>query len=198
MSKHKHKHQHKKHEEERKESKEEIKEEAEKEKAEASNENSPESSEKDEEIKELKEKIKELEDKYLRTVADFDNFKKRMEREKAEAIAYASENFARDLLPVIDSLELAINSLEEIDGEEEIVNKMKEGINLTIEQFKKAFEKHGIKVIDIEEGFNPHFHEAVMQVDSDEHEKGEIVQVFQKGYMIKDRVLRPTMVSIAK
>ncbi len=192
MSKHKHKH-HKKHEHEHKKEEEEIKKEEETKEEEVSKEDP-----KDKEIAELKEKVRELEDKYLRTIADFDNFKKRMEREKAEAIAYASESFARDLLPVIDSLELAINSLEEIDGEEEIVNKMKEGINLTIEQFKKAFEKHGIKVIDIEEGFNPHFHEAVMQVDSDQHEKGEIVQVFQKGYMIKDRVLRPTMVSIAK
>ena len=196
MSKHKHKHHHKKHEQEHKEEKKKEQESTAEENKELKKEETQ--SEKDKEIAKLEEKIKELEDKYLRTIADFDNFKKRMEREKAEAIAYASESFARDLLPVIDSLELAINSLEEIDGEEEIVNKMKEGINLTIEQFKKAFEKHGIKVIDIEEGFNPHFHEAVMQVDSDKHEKGEIVQVFQKGYMIKDRVLRPTMVSIAK
>ncbi|NPA82249.1 MAG: nucleotide exchange factor GrpE [Epsilonproteobacteria bacterium] len=182
--KHKHKHEHEK------EKKQEEKEE----------ETQTQENQKDyeKEIEELKAKVAELEDKYLRANAEFENFKKRMEREKAEAVAYAHEEFARDLLPAIDSLELAINSLNEIDAEKEIVDKMKEGINLTIEQFKKAFEKHGIKVIDIDEGFNPHFHEAVMQVDSDQHNKGDIVQVFQKGYMIKDRILRPTMVSIAK
>ncbi len=184
MSKHKHKHKHEHKKEEEKEKK--------------SDEKNQEQKDYEKEIEELKNKISELEDKYLRVNAEFENFRKRAEREKAEAIAYASEEFARDLLPAIDSLELAINSLEEIKADEEIVNKMKEGINLTIEQFKKAFEKHGIKVIDIDEGFNPHFHEAVMQVESDKHEKGDIVQVLQKGYMIKDRVLRPTMVSIAK
>ncbi len=187
MSKHKHKHKH-----EHKTQKEEEKEKNNQET------NTDEKKDYEKEIEELKAKIAELEDKYLRVNAEFENFRKRAEREKAEAIAYASEEFARDLLPAIDSLELAISSLDEIKADEEVVNKMKEGINLTIEQFKKAFEKHGIKVIDIDEGFNPHFHEAVMQVDSDKHKKGQIVQVLQKGYMIKNRVLRPTMVSIAK
>lgn len=192
MSKHKH-HKHHKHDKqhENKQSKEEESQTQEEETEENKNDC-------EQEIEELKEQIAKLEDQYLRTNAEFDNIKKRMEREKREAINYAAEEFSRDLLPAIDSLELAIDSLNEIDADEEIKNKMKEGINLTIEQFKKAFEKHGIKVVDIEEGFNPHFHEAIMQVESDKHEKGDIVQIFQKGYTIKDRVLRPAMVSIAK
>ncbi len=153
----------------------------------------------EEKIEELEEKNKELEEKYLRAVADFDNMKKRLEREKMQAVSYANEEFARDLLPVIDSMDFAAESAEKIeDNGSEYVKKIEEGIALTIEQFKKVMQKHGIELIDTKDGFNPHFHDAVMQVESDEHEEGEIVQLLQKGYKIKDRVLRPAMVSIAK
>ena len=155
----------------------------------------------EEKIEELEEKNKELEEKYLRAVADFENMKKRLEREKNQAVSYANEEFARDLLSVIDSMDFAAKSAEKIDendNDSEYVKKIEEGIALTIEQFKKVMQKHGIELIDINEGFNPHFHDAVMQVESDEHEEGEIVQLLQKGYKMKDRVLRPAMVSIAK
>ena len=152
------------------------------------------------EIQLLNEQLKECEDRYLRTHADFENIKKRMEKEKFTAISYAHEQFARDLLPIIDALEMASNTCdkEECDVDENLLDKVKEGINLTIEQFKKAFEKHGIELVDIKEGFNPNFHEAVMQLDNEDKKSGEILEVFQKGYKIKDRVLRPAMVSIVK
>lgn len=149
-------------------------------------------------VAELEEKVKELEDQRLRDLAEFENIKKRLEREKQQAIAYAIEQFARDLLAVIDSLDNAQASVQDVEDPESALAQIREGIDLTLEQFKKVFAKHGIELVDMEEGFNPHFHEAVMQVDSDEHEAGEIVQVLQKGYKIKDRVLRPAMVSIAK
>ncbi len=155
----------------------------------------------EEKIEELEEKNKELEEKYLRAVAEFENIKKRLEREKMQAVSYANEEFARDLLPVIDSMDFAAESAEKIEengNDNEYVKKIEEGIALTIEQFKKVMQKHGIELIDTKDGFNPHFHDAVMQVESDEHEEGEIVQLLQKGYKIKDRVLRPAMVSIAK
>jgi len=147
---------------------------------------------------ELEEKVKELEELRLRDLADYENLKKRLEKEKSQAVAYAHESFARDLLSVIDALDSAASL--EIDEENlsESLEKIKEGINLTIDQFKKVFEKNGIELVEVEEGFDPNFHEAIMQVDSDDHEKGEIVQVFQKGYKIRDRVLRPAMVSICK
>ena len=150
-------------------------------------------------IIELENRIKELEDKYLRANAEFENMKKRLEKEKSQAVAYANEQFARDLLTVIDALESGANSVNE-DGNfsDEAVKNLKEGIDLTIDQFSKIFEKHGISLIDIENGFNPHFHEAVMRVDSEDHNEGDIVQVYQKGYLMKDRVLRPAMVTIAK
>jgi molecular chaperone GrpE len=152
----------------------------------------------EERIEELEAKIKELEDQRLRDLAEFENIKKRMEKEKQQAIAYAHEQFARDMLAVIDSLDNALSSIEGAENSDEALEQIKEGIELTLDQFKKVFAKHGIELVDIEEGFNPHFHEAVMQVESDAHASGEIVQVLQKGYKIKDRVLRPAMVSVAK
>lgn len=151
------------------------------------------------EVELLKQKVSELEDKYLRANADFDNMKRRLEKEKMQAISYAHEVFARDLLPIIDSLEMAIvsGSNQEADSVE-LLSKVKEGLELTIEQFRKAFDKHGITLVDIEGGFDPNFHEAVMQLESEEKNTGEILQVFQKGYKIKERILRPAMVSIVK
>ncbi len=151
------------------------------------------------EVENLKAKIGELEDKYLRANADFDNMRRRLEKEKIQSVSYAHEGFARDLLPVIDSLEMAIVASQNPEvPSDELLEKLKEGIVLTIEQFKKAFEKNGIELVDVENGFDPNFHEAIMQLESEEKQSGEILQVFQKGYKIKERILRPAMVSIAK
>ncbi len=150
-------------------------------------------------LKKCEEDLQACEDKYLRMHAEFENIKKRMEREREKSVAYAQEQFARDLLPVMDSLELALASIPTPEeGADEHLQKLKEGIQLTLDQFTKTFEKHHIKVVDIDQGFNPNFHEAVMQVESDEHESGQIVQVLQKGYTYKERLLRPAMVSVAK
>ena len=147
----------------------------------------------------LHAKIAELEDKFLRANADFDNMRRRLEKEKMQSISYAHEVFARDLLPVIDSLEMAILSGSNAEVESAtLLEKVKEGLNLTVEQFRKAFEKHGIELVDINGEFDPTIHEAVMQLESEEKNKGEILQVFQKGYKIKERILRPAMVSIVK
>ena len=146
---------------------------------------------------ECEEALKACEDKYLRAHAEFENIKKRLERENEKNVAYAQEAFARDLLPVMDALELAIASIPE-EGEDEHLQKLREGVRLTLDNFVKVFEKHHIKVVGIESGFDPNFHDAVMQVDSDAHESGEIVQVLQKGYTYKERLLRPAMVSVAK
>jgi len=139
-------------------------------------------------------------DKYLRAHADFENTKKRLEKDKMNAVSYANESFAKDILAVMDSFENALASMESA-GEEnasEVLEKMKEGVNLTHEQLKKILEKNHIKEVSCEGEFDPEVHQAIMQVESDAHETGEIVQVMQKGYMIKDRVLRPAMVSTCK
>ena len=151
------------------------------------------------EVETLKAKVAELEDQYLRANAEFENMRKRLEKEKMSAVAYANEKFASDMLAIIDALDAASLLKENEDIKpEELFEKVKEGIDLTVEQFKKSFEKHGIEVVNVDGEFDPNFHNAVMQVESDEKKSGEILQVFQKGYKIKDRVLRPAMVSIVK
>jgi len=147
-------------------------------------------------VEEANKKATEANDKYLRTHADFENIKKRLEREKYSAIDYASEKFAKDLLAPIDALQMAILSANADIPAEDLVAKLKEGIELTVKAFNKAFEKHDITEVEYDE-FNPDFHNAVQKVDSDEVESGNIVMVMQKGYLFKDRLLREAMVSVA-
>jgi molecular chaperone GrpE len=142
-------------------------------------------------------RAKESEDKYLRTHADFENIKKRLEREKYQAIDYASEKFAKDLLATIDTLEMAIVALQSDAPAEELLPKIKEGVELTLKNLIGSFEKNNISAVEADE-FDPEHHNAVMQVQSDDHENGQIVQVLQKGYKLKDRLLRPAMVSICQ
>ena len=142
-------------------------------------------------------KLKECEDRYLRAYADFDNTKKRLEKEKYVALDYALERFSLDLLPALDSLEAALNAIRNSE-ENETNAKIKEGLELTQEQFLKVFGKHGVNRVGVENGFDPHQHEAVMHVASEEHDEGNIVQILQAGYKYKERLLRPALVSICK
>ncbi|HFD14143.1 MAG TPA: nucleotide exchange factor GrpE [Epsilonproteobacteria bacterium] len=142
----------------------------------------------------------EYKDKYLRAHADFENSKRRLEKDKMNAVSYANESFAKDILAVVDSFENALASIEGADEENssEVLKQMKEGVNLTYEQLKKILEKNHIKEVVCEGEFDPEVHQAIMQVESDAHEVGDVVQVMQKGYTIKDRILRPAMVSTCK
>ncbi|WP_421002781.1 nucleotide exchange factor GrpE [Campylobacter coli] len=146
------------------------------------------------ETNELQKELEELKDKYMRANAEFENIKKRMEREKLSAMAYANESFAKDLLDVLDALEAAIN----VECQDEISLKIKEGVQNTLDLFLKKLEKHGVALIKDEKEFDPNLHEAMFHVDSENHQSGEVVQVLQKGYKIADRVIRPTKVSVAK
>ncbi|EAI7729239.1 nucleotide exchange factor GrpE [Campylobacter jejuni] len=146
------------------------------------------------ETNELQKELEELKDKYMRANAEFENIKKRMEKEKLSAMAYANESFAKDLLDVLDALEAAIN----VECHDEISLKIKEGVQNTLDLFLKKLEKHGVALIKEEKEFDPNLHEAMFHVDSENHQSGEVVQVLQKGYKIADRVIRPTKVSVAK
>ena len=148
-------------------------------------------------IVKLEQQLKDSEDKYYRVHADFENIKKRLEKEKYQAIDFASEKFAKDLLAPIDSLEMALHSANaELDASA-LLAKLKEGIELTVKNFNTTFEKHNISKVETDGEFDPNMHNAVMKVDSDNHETGQIVQELQKGYLLKDRLIRPAMVSIA-
>ncbi|EAH6203606.1 nucleotide exchange factor GrpE [Campylobacter jejuni] len=146
------------------------------------------------ETNELQKELEELKDKYMRANAEFENIKKRIEKEKLSAMAYANESFAKDLLDVLDALEAAVN----VECQDEISLKIKEGVQNTLDLFLKKLEKHGVALIKNEKEFDPNLHEAMFHVDSENHQSGEVVQVLQKGYKIADRVIRPTKVSVAK
>ena len=140
-------------------------------------------------------------DKFLRAHADFENSKRRLEKDKMNAVSYANESFAKDILAVMDSFENALTSMESANDTEEnseVLNNMKEGVNLTFEQLKKILAKNSIKEVSCEGEFDPEVHQAIMKVESDNHETGDVVQVMQKGYTIKERILRPAMVSTCK
>jgi molecular chaperone GrpE len=145
----------------------------------------------------LQKELSELKDKYARVHADFENVKKRLEREKYTAVEYANEKFARDMIPVMDSLQNALASTEHDAEPEELLAKLKEGIELTLKQFTTSLEKHGVTMVAHDEPFDPNIHNAVQSVDSDDVESGQIVQTFQTGYKYKDRPLREAMVVVA-
>jgi len=146
----------------------------------------------------LEEKTKECAenyDKYVRAVAELENYKKRAVKEKAEAIKYGNETLIRDLLPLVDSLERALKHAENSNDFE----SFKKGLGLLQEQLLCSLGKHGVEAIDCaRKAFDPHYHEALMQVVSAEHEHNQVVDELEKGYLLNGRLLRPAKVSVCK
>ena len=149
------------------------------------------------EVDTLKAALAASEDRYHRVHADFENIKKRLEKEKYQALEYSNEKFAKDLIPVIDALEGAIKAKDADADAETLLEKVSEGVELTMKQFLNILEKHGVTPVSEDEPFDPNIHNAVQQMDSADHETGEIVSTFQKGYKYKGRTLRDAMVVIA-
>ena len=153
------------------------------------------------EIDALKTKLEEKEkeaaanyDKFVRAVAEMDNYKKRAAKEKADTIKYGTEELIKDILPFIDSLDRAM----EHTGSPE-VEAFKEGIKLIQEQLLCCLKKHGVERIESSGAdFDPNYHEAMMQIHSDEHEENKIVNEIAKGYLLNGRLLRPSKVCVCK
>lgn len=143
-------------------------------------------------------KIKELEEKYLRTYADFENTKKRLEREKYQSLEYANESILKDFLPILDTLETALNSIKDFKENAENIKNIKNGIELTVDNFFKALHKNSVELIDTSGEFDPNLHNAIMQIKDENKKDGEISQVVQKGYKYKERIIRPSMVCVTK
>jgi len=144
---------------------------------------------------ELEEKdnlLKEKEERYLRMYAEFENYKKRTEKEKQNTALYAKADVVEMLLPVIDSMENAI-AIETAD------ENLKQGISLMFEQIRMFLEKNGVEEIGkVGEEFNPELHDAISIQEVENANSGEIISVFRKGYKIKDRIIRHAMVIVAK
>lgn len=148
----------------------------------------------------LKKEIMDLKDKLLRTMADFDNYKKRSEREKADTADFAITKFSRDILNVSDNLDRALQSLGQ--EKETLPSELKafvEGVEITSADLTKTLEKYHIKKLDpTGEKFDHNYHQAMFDVETDESPEGTIVQVMQPGFVLKDRLLRPALVGVAK
>jgi len=146
--------------------------------------------------KKLEEKEKEATanyDKYLRSIAELDNYRKRAAREKADIIKFGKEDIIRDILPFVDSLDRA---LEHSTGD---VQAFKDGVALIQEQLLSCLKKHGVERIETAGmDFDPNFHEALMQTESDQHEDNKIVSEMGKGYLLNGRLLRPSKVCVCK
>ena len=145
----------------------------------------------------LQNELTALKDKYARVHADFDNIKKRLEKEKYTAVEYANEKFAKDMIPVLDALDGAMKSADGDADKAELFDKLKEGIELTHKSFLTQLEKHGVTLVSHDEPFDPNIHNAIQAMDSEEVESGQIVQTFQTGYKYKNRPLREAMVIVA-
>jgi len=145
----------------------------------------------------LEAELLALKDKYARVHADFDNIKKRLEREKYTAVEYANEKFAKDMIPVMDALDGAMKSVDTDADKAELFDKLKEGIELTHKSFLTQLEKHGVSMVSHDEPFDPNIHNAIQAMDSETIESGQIVQTFQTGYKYKNRPLREAMVIVA-
>jgi molecular chaperone GrpE len=145
-------------------------------------------------IKELNCKIEEQESKYLRLQADFDNYKKRLTREKQDIYKFATEDLIKSLLPVIDNFERAITSIEE---NKEASEGYLKGVKMVFQQLIEVLKKEGLEEIKaIGENFDPNCHHAVQQAFLEDVEDNSIMEVFQKGYRLKDKVIRPSMVKV--
>lgn len=144
-------------------------------------------------IKEKEEENADLMNRMQRLQADFINYKKRVEKEKSDIYLFGSEKLALDLLGIMDNLERAIDSQEEMKE-----SGLYQGVELILKQLKDTFKKHGIEEIDaLDKPFDVNLHHAVMHEES-ESESGTVIEVFQKGYTIHGKVLRPAMVKVSK
>lgn len=141
----------------------------------------------------------DLKDKLLRALAETENVRRRAEREREDTSKYAITNFARDILSIRDNLRRAIDSLPEEAREDESLAAFLAGIEMTEKELLSVMEKHGIEPVNPEgEKFDHNYHQAMFEVETADHPPGTVVQVAQIGYVIKDRLLRPAMVGVAK
>jgi molecular chaperone GrpE len=146
-------------------------------------------------LQDAENKAAENYDKYVRAVAELENYRKRAVREKADAIQYGNETLLRDILPLVDGMDRA---LEHACNSEDF-EAFKKGLKLLQGQLLGCLQKHGVEMIDTAgKDFDPHVHEAMMQVESAEHEDRQVVGEFERGYLLNGRLLRPAKVSVCK
>ena len=147
------------------------------------------------------EKLKTVQDKLLRTMAEMENQRRRFEKEKKEAFEFGGFNFAAESLLLLDNIDRAIVSFKNDESlkNNKDLNKIIDGIEIVKKDLVSIFKKNGIETIEcINKKFDPNFHQAMLELEDNTKETGTVVQEIQKGYMMKDRLLRPSLVGITK
>jgi len=147
------------------------------------------------------EKLKTVQEKLLRTMADMENQRRRFEKERKEAFEFGGYNFARESLALLDNLDRATTSFknDEILKNNKDLNKIIDGIEIVKKDLISIYKKNGIEVIDcINKKFDPNFHQAMLEIEDNTKESGVVIQEIQKGYMMKSRLLRPSLVGVTK
>tara|TARA_B100000029_G_scaffold456077_1_gene483812 strand:- start:151 stop:741 length:591 start_codon:yes stop_codon:yes gene_type:complete len=149
----------------------------------------------------IENKLKSNEEKLLRTMAEMENQRRRFEKERQEAFEFGGFNFARESLSLIDNIDRAIASFkndEKIKNNKDL-NKIIDGIEIVKNDLLSIFKKNGIELIEcINKKFDPNFHQAMLEIEDSTKDHGIVVQEIQKGYMMKDRLLRPSLVGVTK
>ncbi len=150
----------------------------------------------DAQLRKYEEMVKEYHDRWLRAVAEFDNFRKRTEKEKEKYFEYALEGFLKDFLPVLDALEKGVEAAEK--SPDAASSGLLEGVKLIHRNILTVLEKYGVKPIEAKgKVFDPYYHEAVSRVHTTEYPAGTVIEEYQRGYTLKDRVVRPSLVAVA-
>ena len=149
----------------------------------------------------IEEKLSSVQDKLLRTMAEMENQRRRFEKEKQEAFEFGGFNFASESLLLLDNIERAIVSFKNDESlkNNKDLNKIIDGIEIVKKDLVSIFKKNGIELIDcIDKKFDPNFHQAMLEIESDSKDPGTVIEEIQKGYMMKGRLLRPSLVGVAK
>jgi molecular chaperone GrpE len=142
----------------------------------------------------IQEKVQEYEERLVRLQAEFENYRKRTVKEKEDIYKFASEDLVKNLLPVLDNFERALDSMKENQESNEGYQK---GIDMVYQQLIQALEKEGLEEIKaLGEPFDPNYHHAVFQESNEDYKDNTVMEVFQKGYTLKDKVIRPSMVKV--
>ena len=148
-----------------------------------------------EQLAKKSEEVEEINSKYLRISADFQNYKRRVEKEKSELYSFANEKLILELLPTVDNMERAVRSISEDGNKDEAVTK---GIEMILQQFLDTMGNNGLEeIIALGEDFDPNRHHAVMQESSESEETNKVLEVYQKGYTLNGKVIRPSMVKVS-
>ncbi len=149
----------------------------------------------EEELQELRKELEEYKDKYIRLYAEFENYKKRVQKDRTELIKYGSEPLMIELLTVLDNLEMAISHA----NEQSSIESLLQGVELTLKEFKKILNKFGVKEIEaLGKPFDPEYHHAMAQVERADVEDKTVVEEYRKGYTYNDKVIRPSLVAVSK